>query len=89
MAGRVWSPGFAVWRGVYVWVPIYLGLAYLALFLGKGYAPDSIRFEVYLAYVSTELFLLSSFLFYVMSYAPDMWCAWKASRAHYSSLEAS
>ncbi|MFY0659416.1 MAG: hypothetical protein JXR15_02915 [Shimia sp.] len=89
VAGRVWSPRFAGWRRVYVWVPILLGVAYLCLFLGKGYAPDAIRFEVYLAYVSTELFLLSSFLFYVMSYAPDMWCAWKESRARYSSLEAS
>lgn len=89
VTGRVWSPRYAGWRRSYVWVPIALGVTYLVLFLGKGYAPDALRYEVYLAYVSTELFLLSSFLFYVMTYAPDMWAAWRASRVDYSSVEAS
>ncbi len=89
VAGRIWSPRFARWRRRFVWVPIVLGLVYLCLFLGKGYAPEALRYEVYWAYVSTELFLLSSFLFYMMSYAPDMWRVWKLSRVGYSSLEAS
>lgn len=89
VAGRVWSPRYARWRRGYVWVPILLGVAYLLLFLGKGYAPDAVRYEVYLVYVSTELFLLSSFLFYVMTYVPDMWAAWRASRVGYSSVEVS
>ncbi|MFY0616286.1 hypothetical protein [Shimia sp.] len=84
VVGRVWSPRFAGWRRTYVWVPIGLGVAYLCLFLGKGYAPEALRYEVYLAYVSTELFLLSSFLFYLMTYAPDMWCAWRDSRSRYA-----
>ncbi len=70
--GRVWSPRFARWRRGYVWVPILLGVGYLALFLGKGYAPDEMRHAVYYIYVSTEVVLLSSFLFYMMTYAPDM-----------------
>ncbi|WP_412553085.1 hypothetical protein [Shimia sp. MIT1388] len=89
VAGRIWSPRFARWRRRFVWVPIVLGLVYLCLFLGKGYAPEALRYEVYWAYVSTELFLLSSFLFYMMSYAPDMWRVWKRGRVGYSSLEAS
>jgi hypothetical protein len=89
VAGRIWSPRFARWRRRFVWVPIGLGLAYLCLFLGKGYAPEALRYEVYWAYVSTELFLLSSFLFYMMSYAPDMWRVWKRSRVGYASLEVS
>lgn len=70
--GRVWSPRFARWRRGYVWVPILLGVAYLALFLGKGHAPEAVRYAVYYIYVTTELLLLSSFLFYMMTYAPDM-----------------
>ncbi|WP_299422862.1 hypothetical protein [uncultured Shimia sp.] len=89
VAGRIWSPRFAGWRRRFVWVPILLGVTYLCLFLGKGYAPEALRYEVYWAYVSTELFLLSSFLFYMMSYAPDMWRVWKLSRVGYSPLEAS
>ncbi|MCP4208336.1 MAG: hypothetical protein GY767_14960 [Shimia sp.] len=89
VAGRIWSPRYARWRRRFVWLPIVLGLLYLCLFLGKGYAPEALRYEIYWAYVSTELFLLSSFLFYMMSFAPDMWRVWKLSRVGYSSLEAS
>ncbi|SMP03643.1 hypothetical protein [Shimia sagamensis] len=89
VAGRVWSPRFARWRRRFVWVPIILGVTYLCLFLGKGYAPEALRYEVYAAYVSTELFLLSSFLFYMMTYTPDMWRVWTLSRVGYSSVEVS
>ncbi len=89
IVGRIWAPRFAGWRRRFVWVPILLGVAYLCLFLGKGYAPETLRYEVYAAYVSTELFLLSSFLFYMMSFAPDMWRVWTLSRMDYSSVEAS
>lgn len=85
VAGRLWSPRFARWRRLYFWVPIGLGLLYLCLFLGKGYAPEALRYGVYAAYVNTELFLLSSFLFYVMSYAPDMWTVWRQSRVDAAS----
>lgn len=86
VVGRVWSPRFGRWRRGYVWVPIVLGVVYLCLFLGKGYAPEAYRYEVYAAYASTELLLLSGFLFYVTSYVPDMWCAWRGSRGAYGAV---
>lgn len=88
--GRVLSPRYAAWRRNYVWVPIALGVSYLAFFLGKGYAPDGLRYVVYAFYTNLELLLLSSFLLYVMTFAPDMWRTWRVSRgADYLSAESS
>ncbi|MDA5557516.1 hypothetical protein [Shimia sp. MMG029] len=79
--GRVLTPRYALWRRTYVWVPIALGVSYLVFFLGKGHAPEGLRYEVYFIYTGLELLLLSSFLFYVMTFAPDMWRTWRVSRA--------
>ena len=59
-------------RRVYVWVPIGLGFAYLALFILKGYDLGAIYDTLYLSYTLTEPLLLSSFLGYVLTYHFDM-----------------
>ncbi|WP_422049289.1 hypothetical protein [Shimia sp.] len=88
--GRVLTPRFAAWRRAYVWVPIALGVSYLVFFLGKGYAPAGLRYEVYYVYTGLELLLLSSFLLYLMTFAPDMWRTLRVSRSGaYVSAESS
>ncbi|MBO9399610.1 hypothetical protein [Shimia sp. R9_3] len=88
--GRVLTPRYAAWRRAYVWVPIALGVSYLVFFLGKGHAPEGLRYEVYYIYTGLELLLLSSFLLYVMTFAPDMWRTWRVSRSGaYVSAESS
>ncbi|MBR9842840.1 MAG: hypothetical protein GYB25_06750 [Rhodobacteraceae bacterium] len=59
-------------RRVYVWVPIGLGVAYLALFILKGYDLGAIYDTAYAAYTLTEPMLISSFLGYLFTYHFDM-----------------
>ena len=59
-------------RRWYVWVPIGLGVAYLALFILKGYNLGAIYRTVYRTYTLTEPLLLTSFLGYVLTYQYDM-----------------
>lgn len=59
-------------RRWYVWVPIGLGFAYLALFILKGYDLGAIYRTVYYTYTLTEPLLLTSFLGYVLTYQYDM-----------------
>ncbi len=69
--GLVFSPKFAQFRKRYVWVPISLGVAYLGLFVIKHFDLGALSKPLYTGYVSVEPLLLSSFLFYVLAYAPD------------------
>ncbi len=59
-------------RRWYVWVPIGLGVAYLAFFVLKGYDLGPIYDTAYLSYTLTEPVLISSFLGYVLTYHFDM-----------------
>lgn len=69
-------------RRVYIWVPVCLGVAYLFLFVIKGYDLGPISVPLYAAYTVTEPMLLSSFLGYVLSYHFDMGRAiWRYLRA--------
>lgn len=65
----------ARFRRRYVWVPIALGVAYLALFILKDVDFGSLNTPLYAGYTSTEPLLLSSFLLYVLTYHVDMWAA--------------
>ncbi|SHJ50024.1 Frag1/DRAM/Sfk1 family protein [Shimia gijangensis] len=73
---RQWSlvtARMARFRRLYVWVPIILGVAYLALFVLKGFDLGAINEGLYIAYTITEPLLISSFLGYVLAYHFDLW----------------
>lgn len=65
----------ARFRRRYVWVPIVLGVAYLALFILKDVDLGALNAPLYVGYTSTEPLLLSAFLVYVLTYHVDMWSA--------------
>ncbi|KPA19960.1 Frag1/DRAM/Sfk1 family protein [Shimia sp. SK013] len=69
--GRVMLPVMAQVRRVYVWVPILLAVVYLSCFILKDFDFGAISKPLFTVYVSTEPMLLSSFLFYVLSFVPD------------------
>lgn len=59
-------------RRAFVWVPIVLGVSYLALFVLKGYDLGAIYDTLYAAYTITEPLLISSFLGYLFTFQFDM-----------------
>lgn len=69
--GRVMLPGMARVRRIYVWVPVVLAVVYLSCFVLKDIDLGAINGPLFTVYVSTEPMLISSFLFYVLSFAPD------------------
>ncbi|MCP4819384.1 MAG: hypothetical protein GY883_09350 [Shimia sp.] len=69
--GRVMLPQMARFRRIYVWVPICLAVLYLGCFVLKDVDLGPVNRPLFMVYVSTEPMLLSSFLFYVLSFAPD------------------
>ncbi|MGR3637498.1 MAG: hypothetical protein ACU0BK_16445 [Shimia sp.] len=69
--GRVILPVMARVRRAYVWVPVLLAVVYLSCFILKDFDLGVINKPLFTVYVSTEPMLLSSFLFYVLSFAPD------------------
>ncbi|MDO6523569.1 hypothetical protein Q4578_18390 [Shimia thalassica] len=62
-------------RRKYVWVPIFLGVAYLVLFLIKNYDLGAFQAAVFQTYVITEPLLITSFLLYNLIFHADMWGA--------------
>ena len=76
-------------RRWYVWVPIGLGLLYLALFLIKGFDLGALNDGIYASYTSVEPLLLSSFLGYVLTFHYDMGLAlwgYVSSRSSVASI---
>ncbi|MEQ9692956.1 hypothetical protein [Shimia sp. SDUM112013] len=71
----IFTPIMARIRRWYVWVPIFLGFAYLALFILKDFDLGAINKGLYQCYVLTEPLLISSFLCYILVYHGDMWSA--------------
>ncbi|WP_270725073.1 hypothetical protein [Shimia sp. Alg240-R146] len=69
--GQVMLPVMARVRRVYVWVPVLLAVVYLSCFILKDFDFGVINKPLFTVYVSTEPMLLSSFLFYVLSFVPD------------------
>ena len=65
----------ARFRKIYVWLPIVLGISYLALFILKDVDLGALNPKLYVGYTSTEPLLLSSFLVYVLTYHVDMLAA--------------
>lgn len=69
--GRVVLPLMARVRRTYVWIPIALAVVYLSCFVLKDFDLGAANRPLFTVYVSTEPMLLSSFLVYVLSFAPD------------------
>ena len=69
--GRVILPVMVRFRRCYIWVPVVLAVVYLGCFVLKGMDLGALKAPLYVVYTSTEPLLLSAFLFYVLSYAPD------------------
>ncbi|MGR3714481.1 MAG: hypothetical protein ACU0A6_15325 [Shimia sp.] len=69
--GRVILPVMVRFRRAYIWVPVALAFVYLGCFVLKDFDLGALKSPLYVVYTSTEPVLLSSFLFYVFSYAPD------------------
>ncbi|PSL18730.1 hypothetical protein [Shimia abyssi] len=58
-------------RARLIWLPAFLSAFYLFLFVAKSYSFGTIDDALYQTYVTVELFLMSSFLIYMMAWAPD------------------
>ncbi|TCL01535.1 Frag1/DRAM/Sfk1 family protein [Shimia isoporae] len=69
--GRIVLPWMARVRRIYVWVPVALAVIYLVCFVLKDVELGVLNGPLFTVYVSTEPVLLSSFLIYVLSFAPD------------------
>ena len=67
----------ARFRRTYIWLPILLGIAYLSLFVLKGFDLGAINEKLYIAYTITEPLLISSFLGYILTLHVDMWIGLK------------
>lgn len=63
----------ARFRRAYIWVPILLGIAYLSLFVLKGFDLGAFNENLYIAYTITEPLLISSFLGYILTLHVDIW----------------
>ncbi|MEP2533048.1 hypothetical protein [Shimia sp.] len=68
---RLMLPAFCKLRRIAILGPIILSAVYLGLFIGKDFVSGPIRYVVLQAYVSIELLLISSFLFYILGWTPD------------------
>ena len=67
-------------RRYYVFVPYALSVLYLGLFIAKGYDLSPWNDALYMGYVTTELILISSFLFYFLSWVADCLMELRAHR---------
>ncbi|MGX9352036.1 hypothetical protein ACS3QZ_12605 [Shimia sp. W99] len=70
-AQRVLPRSSCRFRRYYVLVPYALSVVYLGLFIVKGIDLSPWNDALYMAYVTTELILISSFLFFLLSWVSD------------------
>jgi len=68
---QVLLPVMVATRRKYIWVPVILAVVYLSCFVLKDVDLGAINKPLFVVYISTEPLLISSFLFYVLSFVPD------------------